>query len=586
MSHRTHVIGALALGAAALALPDQAAACGGFFCSSVPMDQSKERIVFAIDEEAGKVDVHVQIFFQGEARAFAWVVPVPGVPEVGLSTDQLFQTLDWQTRPYFNLDWKEKGSCVYDGGIFYGPEAALDDADSGAGGGPPSDGVTVEAEGQTGPYDWKVVSATSKQALLDWLADPDGNPSTADAYQVPPTFDGAVGPYVDGGSRFVAFRLTADADAGDITPVRLRYDGDKALIPLVLTSIAAVPDMRLQPFVFASKRAVPENYLHVRINEAKINWLTNGSNYEDVISQAADEAGGQAFATDFHGPTAPLRGQLYRPGQFDLDAIRDLTDVTDLVTTLLVQGFPRTAQMQNLLRDHLPLPEAAVKAGIDERSFYNCLDCYAQYLQGVDFDFDAFADDLDELVIQPIVEAEALYHDHDVLTRMTSSMDPREMTLDPRFVLNPDMTAPVSNQHRATLVIDCGDGGKWSESPRWIELEDGTVLQVPDDQWFWDNGGYEAWPAGDDQPAALVIEKTAARGQPEPFQDRTEEVDALVEAYNAWVTSLGGDKGTDPLGDDDAALRACGGCASGGLGSGAPAGLLLVGLLGLRRRRS
>ena len=31
------------------------------------------------------------------------------------------------------------------------------------------------------------------------------------------------------------------------------------------------------------------------INEAAIDWMNGGNNYPDVVSQAVDEAGGQAF---------------------------------------------------------------------------------------------------------------------------------------------------------------------------------------------------------------------------------------------------------------------------------------------------
>ena len=85
----------------ALFAPATAYACGGFFCQNAPMDQSAERIVFAIDEDTGTVDTHVQIFYQGTAEQFAWVVPAPAEPELFLSTDALFQQLQWQTAPIF-----------------------------------------------------------------------------------------------------------------------------------------------------------------------------------------------------------------------------------------------------------------------------------------------------------------------------------------------------------------------------------------------------------------------------------------------------------------------------------------------------
>lgn len=582
MSHTRSILAGAGLVGSLLA-PSSALACGGFFCSNVPMDQSKERIIFGIDPVEGKVEVHVQIFFQGEAEKFAWVVPVPDVPDVGLGSDALFQQLEWQTRPYFNLDWEERGTCNYDGGFGLYPGAEYEDAlggdaDGGTGGG---GGVEVLAEGQTGPFDWKVVSATTQQALLTWLKDPNGDGDRSDAYDVPEDIGPILGTYLADGAKFVAFRLTSDSDAGDILPIKLTYDGDRAMIPLVLTSIAATPDMRLQPYVFSNKRAVPDNYLHVRINEAKVNWLTNGSNYDDVVTLAANEAGGQAFATDYYGPTASFRDQLYTEGRFDLPLLRSTTAPADFVNQLLWQGFPRNAQMQNLIQAHIEMPQEAIDAGIDARSYYNCLSCYPQYTSLISFDPLAFVDDLDELVVTPMAEAEQLFHRFSKLTRMTSSMSPEEMTIDPSFVLNADMAAPVDNQHRASLVIDCGDGGNYSESPRWIELADGRMVEVPPDSWFWDNGvGYDEWLAGADQPAAEVIEQTGATGQPVPVSDRGADIDQALGDYNDWVRGLTG-RGTG----DEATVAACG-CDQGrGPGGSLPLLAGLVGLLGLRRRR-
>ena len=88
----------------ALVVPSHAFACGGFFCNSLePVDQSAERILFAVDDQAGTVTAHVQIFFEGDADDFAWVVPVPSIPELFLSTDSLFTVLDERVGPQFSV---------------------------------------------------------------------------------------------------------------------------------------------------------------------------------------------------------------------------------------------------------------------------------------------------------------------------------------------------------------------------------------------------------------------------------------------------------------------------------------------------
>jgi MYXO-CTERM domain-containing protein len=551
----------------------EALACGGFFCQNSPIDQSKERIVFGIDEDNNTVETHVQIFYQGSAEEFSWVVPVPGVPELGLSTDSLFTMLDAWTAPQFYLQWEERGTCNYDS--WYGPlaggveEDAANFDDSDAAGG----GVTVVAAGQVGPYDQVTLQAQSAEALLTWLGD--------NGYTIPEAIAGNLAPYVADGSYFIALKLQKDKDTGDIAPIRFTYPGDGASIPLVLTAIAATPDMRLQPYVFASSRAVPDNYLHVKINEAAIDWVNYGNNYDAVITQAANEAGGQAFATDFAGPTTPMRGRLWSAGRYDLEALSTLTDPAEFVQGLMDQGFPSSSQLLNLFRQFIPMPQSLIDQGVSDTDWYNCLECYEETDEVV-FDPAAFAAALDEVIVQPMKDAEQLFTDHAYLTRMTSSMSADEMTSDPLFVLNPDM-GDVSNQHTADYIVDCGDGGNYSESPQWIELADGTVILMPPGAWY---ESQQTWTYETDLDgiAAASVEDTTGAGQPVTLSDRGDDIDAAVEAHNAGVRAIYDElkiELPDELNGDTA--RACG-CDT----ATPKAGFALAGLFGallLRRRR-
>ena len=62
-------------------------ACGGFFCSQVPVDQSAERIIFALSPN--KTTVYIQINYQGEAQKFSWIVPVLAVPNIKIGNDEV-----------------------------------------------------------------------------------------------------------------------------------------------------------------------------------------------------------------------------------------------------------------------------------------------------------------------------------------------------------------------------------------------------------------------------------------------------------------------------------------------------------------
>lgn len=515
MSHRPWFA---ALSLLALTASPAALACGGFFCSQQPIDQSKERIVFGVDEEAGTVEAHVQIFYQGSAEEFAWIVPVPAVPELGVSIDALFQNLEYQTAPSFYLNWRSIGDCQ----MFYPPmEDDAVDEDSGGG------GVNIIAQSQVGPYDTVTLQATSEAELLGWLQD--------NSYFIPDAVGDYLAPYVADGSYFIALKLRRDKDVGDIAPIRFTYEATAASIPLVLTAIAATPDMRLQPYVFATHRAVPDNFLHVTVNEAAVDWLGNGSNYDAVITQAANEAGGQAFATDFSGSTTPFRDQLWREGQYDTDLLRATTEPAAFVNAMLGMGFPRTPQVQNLIRAWIPMPQAALDAGIDEQSFYNCLDCYPEYTALIDFDNEGFTDELVSTILTPLRDAERLYYDFPNVTRLTSSMSADEMTSDPLFVQNPDL-GDVANVHQADLVVDCT---AYPEAPEkwvsWIELADGREILLPPGTVTNMYGGTMPVDADLGGVAAQTVEDAGASGQPTTVQDNSEAAQAGIDAHNLAV---------------------------------------------------
>ena len=94
---------ATALSLAAVAAPASALACGGFFCSSSPVDQQAERIIFR-QPTPNTVESYVEIQYQGDPQAFAWIVPVPGVPrDLETFSPTAFQILDLATGPTFQV---------------------------------------------------------------------------------------------------------------------------------------------------------------------------------------------------------------------------------------------------------------------------------------------------------------------------------------------------------------------------------------------------------------------------------------------------------------------------------------------------
>ena len=174
----------LALALCVLGTQDVARACGGFFCTTAPMDQVGERILFIADK--GVVTTHVQIQYNGDASDFAWILPLPSPPELQVSHNEVFRQLQFATQPAFWLNWQENEECEF----FFPPvlatvESARDDA-----------AVEVVSEQRVGPYQTAVITADDSEAVADWLQ--------ANGYNLDGLGLELLQPYVEDGYYFLA----------------------------------------------------------------------------------------------------------------------------------------------------------------------------------------------------------------------------------------------------------------------------------------------------------------------------------------------------------------------------------------------
>jgi hypothetical protein len=512
------------LGAAAFA-------CGGTFCDAPPdptapstmrVDQTEERILFSV-EDNGEVEVHVQVSYRGAASNFAWLVPVPGVPELETTSTALFDALEGPTRPSWNLTQRRDGVCkpprqTRSKGDDTDTDVVDDDMDV-VFDESSEPTVDVVSSDSVGPYDTVVLQATSAEDLIAWLQDND--------FAVPNDATERMRPYVDAGAYIVALRLSNGSDAGDIVPLSFRYSSDSPQIPIQLTGVAADPDMRLHVWVLGAHRAVPESYLHVQVNPFAVNWWTNGADYDGVISRAADEAGGQGFATDAAMSTSVLDGSIAR--SMDLRPLQQGEVSADLVLTRAADlGMPVDVDTATVIRRHVAFPQGAADAGFDDLGWYSCLSqiqCASGWTDLIDalplVDTEAFADDLQTDWLDVLQRNQDLVDRHAVVTRLRSSMGPDEMTVDPSFVLNPDMPMVAPDRH-ATLVTDCGNRRyRRAEAPRWLELEDGRRARLSPGEWgegsVFVRDAVGAW-------AAEIIEQTGRTGAPTLISSNTDAI--------------------------------------------------------------
>jgi hypothetical protein len=299
-------ISAILICCAVLVRAPTARACGGFFCSRLPVDQTAERIVFRINPNS--VTMIVQIAYAGPPADFAWVLPLANVPDpgsLGVFPQRALAALDANTGPTFQspsecFDYDDDDSwwdgCGQNEGFAAAPSTAI--------GGLPS--VTVHYRAEVGPYEVAAIQSLDPMALYDWLQQ--------QGFNVNETMLPYIRIYTDEGSKFLALKLRSDQKTSDIQPFRFDLPGTTPSIPLRMTALAAEPEMSIVVFVIGDQRYGGANWPSIQIADDRIAWDMTGwpvrTNWAALVARAVDEAGGQGWVTELAGNTTPLLSLL------------------------------------------------------------------------------------------------------------------------------------------------------------------------------------------------------------------------------------------------------------------------------------
>lgn len=489
----------------------EAEACGCFAPPNptVPVVQAGERILFAVKN--GQVTAHVQVVYDGaNASEFGWLLPMPAVPTLELGTDELFVQLTSTTQPRYQLDTTFDPGCFSasggtGGGTAFGGAAggaASGFQDAGASGPP-----VLVVQDSVGPYDYAVLRADSKTDMLEWLR--------TNRFFVPAGTESAVDPYIRPGGFFLALKLRAGNTTGDLQPVVLRYQSDVGSIPITLTGVGATPNMGVQVWMLGNGRAIPRNYHHTVLNDARIDWQGGGRNYNDVVIAAVSEAPDRhSFITEYAGPSIIMRNVLVSPQRFgakvDLaasstpEAFIDFLFANRFHAPTFTQGRALPGPLKAILLKYLPKP-----ANVTADTFFLNYRFYKPMAPPPDFQPQAMAEEIWERVVKPVQDAQALFDESPVLTRLYTTISPRDMNRDPAFSFNPSLPG-VRNVHVAKMHVSCISG---LETSAQLTTEQGFVIPF--------SRGRFSPPDIDARtlPSSLRIEVLREEGAPEVFLD-------------------------------------------------------------------
>ncbi|HXN31838.1 MAG TPA: DUF2330 domain-containing protein, partial [Polyangiaceae bacterium] len=260
---------AAAMVAYAAAGERSARACGGCFHppTQTVTDITDEKMLLSVS--TSQTTLYDQILYQGSPSSFAWVLPIHGTVDVGLSADVLFNSVDVLTETQITPPPSTCAPCR-----FAAPSAA------GAGGGDAASGdagaadlVTVLRQENVGPYATVQLQSTDPTALNTWL--------TQNGYNISADVQPVIAAYIAEGFDFLAMKLLPNQGVQEMRPVRVTTPGASLSLPLRMASVGTGAITGITIWVVSDGRYEPQNYPFFHIDDADLVWdfSMNLSNY-------------------------------------------------------------------------------------------------------------------------------------------------------------------------------------------------------------------------------------------------------------------------------------------------------------------
>jgi hypothetical protein len=277
----------LALGLA-LAAPD-ANACGGCFPppgenQSVVTDH---RMILSVSKT--QTTLYDQIQYSGNPSSFAWVLPISGTVDVGLSADTLFGALGNLTSTVVQAPpdgCPPPPNCGYQSdeatGVAYGGAAPAQDAGT----------VNVLKQETVGPYETVQLRSTDANALTNWL--------TQNGFAIPADIQPVINSYVSEKFDFLALKLLPGKGVQSMRPVRVTAQGASPVLPLRMVAAGTGAVVGVSLWVLGEGRYEPQNFPFFSIKDEDLvwDWASSASNYKELRAQRAAALDGRGWETE------------------------------------------------------------------------------------------------------------------------------------------------------------------------------------------------------------------------------------------------------------------------------------------------
>jgi hypothetical protein len=239
----------------------------GFYVSKADTKLFNEASKVIMIRDGNRTVLTMSNDYQGEAKEFATVVPVPSVLEKGqinVAEPALVDRVDAFTAPRL-VEYHDPNPCemrMYVNELAGAPMQTSMRAMKKGSGGAKDYGVKIEAKYQVGEYDILILSAKESNGLGMWLQD--------NGYKVPESATKVLESYIKQGMKFFVAKVNLKEHSklgySYLRPLQMAFESEKFMLPIRLGMANAKDHQDL--FVFAitkTGRVESVNYRTVKI---------------------------------------------------------------------------------------------------------------------------------------------------------------------------------------------------------------------------------------------------------------------------------------------------------------------------------
>ncbi len=250
----------------ALGLSSQAQAFCGFYVAKAGTGLFNKSSQVVMVRDGNKNVVTMASDYQGKAKDFAMVIPVPTIlkrKQIHVTNNAVIKHLDDYTAPRL-VEYHDDDPCQL---------ALMQEKDIAYAAAPAprsmafrrkamKHGVTIEAQYTVGEYDILILSAKESSGLISWL--------TSEGYTLPKGAEPVVGSYLKQGMKFFVAKVNLKKfDKSGFTklrPIQIAYNNRKFMLPIRLGTVNAKGKQELFIYALTRKgRVETTNYRTVKL---------------------------------------------------------------------------------------------------------------------------------------------------------------------------------------------------------------------------------------------------------------------------------------------------------------------------------